>query len=401
MISPVGLSLKSGWDALINGRSGIAKIGQFDPAALDCQIAGEVKGFVPDDFIAKKEQKKMDRFIHFALAAAKGAIDKAGLSDLDDESKERVGAIVGVGMGGLPYIEVQHDTLRDRGPNRVTPFFIPAVISNMAAGQISLLYGYKGPNYSVTSACASGAHAIGEATEMIRNGRCDIMIAGGAEAALTPLSVAGFSAMRALSTRNDQPEKASRPWDRDRDGFVFAEGAGMLVLEDYEHASQRGAEILAEVCGYGSSSDAHHMTSPSPGGVGAARSMQECLKDAAIKPELVGYINAHGTSTPAGDEIEADAVKLVFGPHAKKLWVSSTKSMMGHTLGAAGAIESVVALQALISGVVPPTINLDNPSEGCDLDFVPKTAREKKLDYVLNNSFGFGGTNASLLFGRL
>lgn len=400
MISPMGLNLTEGWHALVNGKSGIARITQFDPEGFDCQIAGEIKGFSADTFIPKKEQKKMDRFIHLALAATKGALDHAKL-ELDDIAKERVGAIVGVGMGGLPYIENQHNTLKERGPGRVSPFFIPAVISNMAAGQISLFHGFKGPNYCVTSACASGGHAISEATEIIRNGLCDVMIAGGAEAALSPLAIAGFASMRALSTRNESPKEASRPWDRDRDGFVFAEGAGILILEDYEYASQRGATILAEVCGFGASSDAHHMTSPSPGGAGAARAMQACLSDARIAPEKIGYINAHGTSTPAGDEIESQAVKQVFGDHAHKLWVSSTKSMMGHTLGAAGAVESVISIQALNTGVVPPTINLDNPGEGCDLDYVPKVARERKLDYVLNNTFGFGGTNCSLLFGRI
>ena len=275
------------------------------------------------------------------------------------------------------------------------------MITNLASGQVSIRHGFKGPNYSVASACASGANAIGEAADFIRSGRCDVMVAGGAEAVVTPMAIAGFASMRAMSTRNDDPGAASRPWDRDRDGFVLAEGAAILILEDYEFAERRGARIYGEVCGYGTSSDAYHMTTPAPGGRGAAESMDYCLKDARVRPEQVGYVNAHGTSTPAGDELEAEAIKKVFGATAKTLWVSSTKSMTGHTLGAAGAVESVISLKALTTGVVPPTINLDNPSDGCDLDFVPKTAREKKLEYVLNNSFGFGGTNCSLLFGRI
>jgi 3-oxoacyl-[acyl-carrier-protein] synthase II len=400
LITPLGANLKDSWDGLVNGRSGIGRITQFDPTAYDTQIAGEVKGFDIDKYVPKKEQKKMDRFIHFSLAATQMALEDSGYTIQEDE-KNRIGTIIGVGMGGLPYIEKQYDILKERGPGRVSPFFIPAVITNLASGQISMTYGLKGPNYAVTSACASGGHAISEAAEMIRQGRCDMMIAGGAEAVVTPMAIAGFASMRAMSTRNDNPEAASRPWDRDRDGFVLSEGCGILILEDYEHASQRGAKIYCEVVGFGSSSDAYHMTSPSPGGEGAARAMKECLQDAAIDPNLIGYINAHGTSTPAGDELESNAVKTVFGDHAKKVWISSTKSMTGHTLGAAGAVESVISIQALMTGIVPPTINLDNPSPDCDLDYVPKTAREKKLNYVLNNTFGFGGTNCSLLFGKI
>jgi 3-oxoacyl-[acyl-carrier-protein] synthase II len=400
LMTPLGLNLTESWNGLVQGKSGIDKITAFDAAQFDTKIAGEVKGFNADDHVPKKEQKKMDRFIHLSLAAAKMALADAQI-EFDDELKTRTGVLVGVGMGGLPYIETQHKILFERGPSRVSPFFIPSVITNMAAGQISMAHGFKGPNYAVTSACASGAHAIGEASGFIRSGMCDVMIAGGAEAVVTPMAIAGFNSMRALSTRNDNPQAASRPWDRDRDGFVLAEGVGILILEDYEHASQRGAKIYAEVCGFGLSSDAHHMTSPSPGGVGAAQSMNIAIKDARIRPDQVEYINAHGTSTPAGDEVETEAVKRVFGDHAKKVWVSSTKSMIGHTLGAAGAVESVICIQALVTGVVPPTINLDNPSDDCDLDYVPKTAREKKMSYVLNNSFGFGGTNCSLLFGRI
>ncbi len=400
LITPLGLNLEESWKGLIAGQSGIGPITQFDAGTYDTKFAGEIKGFDPDLYIQKKEQKKMDRFIHLTLAATKMAMDDAQLQP-SEKDKERIGSLVGVGMGGLPYIEAQNKILTERGPGRVSPFFIPAVITNLAAGQITINYGFKGPNFAISSACASGAHAIGEAAGYIRDGVCDVMIAGGAEAVVTPMAIAGFNSMRALSTRNDNPQAASRPWDRDRDGFVLAEGAAILILEDYEHASQRGAKIYAELCGYGVSSDAHHMTLPSPGGAGAAMAMSLSLKDARVNPDVVDYINAHGTSTPAGDEIETEAIKKVFGDHAKKLWVSSTKSMIGHTLGAAGAVESVISIQALVTGVVPPTINLDNPSDDCDLDYVPKTAREKKMNYVLNNSFGFGGTNCSLLFGRI
>lgn len=401
LITPLGLNLTESWDGLINARSGIGPITQFDASAYDARIAGEVKGFDTDLYVPKKEQKKMDRFIHFAMAGTKQALEDAALGELTEEQKDRIGVIVGVGMGGLPYIEKQYDILKERGPGRVSPFFIPSVITNLASGQISMTYGFKGPNYAVTSACASGGHAIGEATDFIRQGKCDIMIAGGSEAVVTPMAIAGFASMRALSTRNDNPQAASRPWDRDRDGFVLSEGCAILILEDYEHAAQRGARIYCEVTGYGVSSDAYHMTSPSPGGRGAAAAMNACLADAKVRPEQVEYINAHGTSTPAGDELETEAVKRVFGDSAKSVWVSSTKSMIGHTLGAAGAVESVICIKALTTGIVPPTINLDNPSPDCDLDYVPKAAREKKMSYVLNNTFGFGGTNCSVLFGKI
>jgi 3-oxoacyl-[acyl-carrier-protein] synthase II len=400
LLTPLGVNLKESWNGLVNGKSGIGTISFFDASTFDCKIAGEVKGFNSDDYIPKKEQKKMDRFIHLAMGAAKQAIADSELN-LESIDQERAGAIVGVGLGGLPVIESQNAILRERGPGRISPFFIPAVISNLASGQISMTYGLKGPNYAVTSACASGAHALAEAAETIRSGRCDVMVAGGAESVVTPMAIGGFAAMRALSTRNDSPTTASRPWDRDRDGFVLSEGAAVLILEDYEYASQRGARIYAEVCGAGSSSDAYHMTSPSPGGAGAAQAMTWALKDAGVRPDQIDYINAHGTSTPVGDELETQAVKSVFGDHAKKLWISSTKSMIGHTLGAAGAVESVICIQAMNSSLVPPTINLDNPSPDCDLDYVPKVARERKLNYVLNNSFGFGGTNCSVVFGRI
>lgn len=400
VISPLGLNFQETWENLIQGKPGIGEITSFDASRVDVKIAGEVKNFNPDDYIPKKEQKKMDRFIQLSLAATDMAIKDSGV-ELTEALQERTGALIGVGMGGLPYIEVQHRILLERGPSRVSPFFIPSVITNLAPGHISMKYGLKGPNFVATSACASGANAIGEAARYIRDGLCDVMIAGGSESVVCEMAIGGFAAMKALSTRNSQPEAASRPWDRDRDGFVLAEGAATLILEDYEHASKRGAKIYAEVTGYGGSSDAYHMTNPSPGGMGAARAMMAALKDSGLKPEDIEYVNAHGTSTPVGDEIETEAIKRVFGEHAKKLWVSSTKSSIGHTLGAAGAIESVFCIAAITKGQVPPTINLDSPSDGCDLDYVPGQAREKKIKHALNNSFGFGGTNACLIFSEL
>ena len=401
MVSPVGLNVEESWRNIVAGRTGIDAITAFDAAAFDVKFAGEVKGFDPTPFIEKKEQKKMDRFIHFSQASADMAIRDSGLDFSKEELAQRTGAIVGVGIGGLIAIENQHKVLMERGPSRLTPFFIPMVITNMAAGQISIKYGLRGPNYSVTSACASAAHSVGEAMGYIRRGVCDVMIAGGAEATVCPMAIGGFAAMKALSTRNEQPKMASRPFDKDRDGFVLAEGAAILVLEDYEHAARRGARIYAEVTGYGTTSDAFHMTNPAPGGVGGARAMSLALKDAQLAPDKIDYINAHGTSTPAGDGQETQAIKTVFGDHARKLWVSSTKSMTGHTLGAAGAIESVFSVLALRENIAPPTINLDQPSEDCDLDYVPHRARDGKLQHVVNNSFGFGGTNASLVFSKI
>lgn len=416
LVTPLGLTMAESWKNCVNGVSGIDMITAFDASGYDVKFAGEIRGFDPSPFIEKKEQKKMDRFIHLSLAAAEMAIRDSGLSfkagdgkngesgSIDDATQqlcERTGSIVGVGIGGLPGIEAQHTVLLERGPYRITPFFIPMVIGNMASGQISIKYGLKGPNYSVTSACASSAHSMGEAANYIRSGLCDVMIAGGAEATVCPLAIGGFGAMKALSTRNEQPKMASRPFDRDRDGFVLAEAAAILVLEDYEHAARRGARIYGEVSGYGVSSDAHHMTNPAPGGVGAAKAMRLALKDARLNAEQVQYVNAHGTSTPVGDELETQALKSVFGDHAKHLWISSTKSMTGHSLGAAGALESAFALLALKENVAPPTINLENPSEGCDLDYVPTVARDGKFQHVLNNSFGFGGTNACLIFSKI
>lgn len=400
MVSPLGLSVDESWQAALRGKSGIGSITQFDATGFDCRFAGEVKNFDPSLYIEKKEQKKMDRFIQLALASAEMAVKDSGLT-FTPELGLRAGSIVGVGIGGLGGIETWHSTLLERGPSRITPFFIPMVITNLAAGQITIRYGLQGVNYSVTSACASGAHSIGEATNYIRQGLCDVILAGGAESTVTPLAISGFAAMKALSTRNDQPTMASRPFDRDRDGFVLAEGSAILVLEDYEHAARRGARIYGEVAGYGTSSDAYHMTNPAPGGAGGARAMGFALRDARLNAQDIDYINAHGTSTPAGDGLETQGIKAVFGDHARKLWVSSTKSMTGHTLGAAGAIESVFALKALCENVVPPTINLENPSDDCDLDYVPLVARDRKLKHVLNNSFGFGGTNACLIFSKL
>jgi len=400
MMSPCGLSVSENWNSLTHGKSGIGPVTQFDVSNYGTKIAGEVKAFDLDAFVAKKEQKKMDRFIHLALASAKMAVEDSGL-EFSEDLGSRSGSLFGVGIGGLPMIERQHSVLLERGPSRVTPFFIPAVITNLTSGQLGILYGLKGPNYAVTSACASGAHAIGESAKYIMDGTCDVMITGGSESVICSMAIGGFGAMKALSTRNDEPEKASRPWDKDRDGFVLSEGSAVLILEELEHAKKRGATIYGEVSGFGLSCDAYHLTSPSPGGDGAARSMKMALKSAGLSPNQVDYINAHGTSTPQGDEVETAAVKQVFGDHSKDLWVSSTKSMTGHTLGAAGAIESVISLMALKTGIVPPTINLENPSEDCDLDYVPNTAREKNLNFVLNNSFGFGGTNCTLLFGKV
>lgn len=399
-VTPLGNTAEESWKNALAGKSGIAPITRFDTAKFDVKFAGEVKTFPVDQFVPKKEQKKMDSFIHYSLACAQMAMEMAGLK-VDPEKADRAGAIIGVGMGGLPFIEEQHQKLRERGPDRLSPFFIPAVITNLAAGQVSIAHGLKGPNYSVTSACASGAHSMGEAFEYIRRGYCDVMVAGGAESTVCELGIGGFSAMRALSTRNDSPETASRPFDRDRDGFVLAEGAAVFVLESYEHAVKRGANILCEISGYGVSSDAHHMTNPAPEGAGAAIAIRRALEDARMNPDQIQYVNAHGTSTPVGDELETQAIKRAFGDSAKKLWVSSTKSMTGHTLGAAGAIESAFCILALRDQAVPPTINLQNPGEGCDLDYVPGEARRGKLQHVLNNSFGFGGTNACLIFSKV
>lgn len=397
-VTPLGNNLEDSWAAILRGQSGIAPITKFDTTGFDVRFAGEVKGFNADTYIAKKEQKKMDEFIHYALAASKMALDMAKL-ELSDEQKLRTGVIIGVGIGGLPTIEDQVVKWKEKGPSRISPFYIPSVITNLAAGQVSIAFGLRGPNYSITSACASGVHSIGDAVRYIRDGSCDVMLAGGSEGTISPTAVGGFASMRALSTRNEAPEKASRPWDKDRDGFVLAEGGAVLCLESLEHAEKRGAPILCEITGYGVSSDAFHITSPSFDG--PFQAMEMCLKDAGLQPSDLNYINAHGTSTPLGDSNESQVIKTLMGPDAKKIWVSSTKSMTGHALGAAGAIESAFCIMALRDQIAPATINLDHPSEDCDLDYVPNQARAGKLKHVLNNSFGFGGTNACLIFSQL
>jgi len=399
-VTPLGLSIQESWENAKKGKSGIAKITRFDTTGFDVTFAGEVKGFNPDLYIEKKEQKKMDTFIHYSLAAAKMAIEMSKLQ-ITEELGPRAGCIIGVGMGGLPGIEEQFSRYKERGPGRISPFFIPMVITNLAAGQVSITHGLKGPNYSVTSACASGVHGIGEAANYIRNGWMDVMVAGGAEATVCPMAIGGFAAMKALSTRNDDPERASRPWDKDRDGFVLAEGSAILVLESLEHAEKRGANILCEITGYGLSADAYHMTSPAPGGAGGYAAMAMALQDSGLKPSDIQYVNAHGTSTPVGDGLESAALERIMGDHASKIWVSSTKSMTGHGLGAAGAIEGAFCVMALKDQIVPPTINLQNVSEDCRLDYVPNEARQGKLQHVMNNSFGFGGTNACMIFSKL
>lgn len=399
-VTPLGLNKESTWQNALAGKSGISKITLFDTNKHEVHIAGEIKNFDTDKYVPKKDQKRMDRFIHLALAATQMAMDDSGLEWTND-IKSRTGTIVGAGMGGLPLIEATHKTFSEKGPSRITPFFIPQVILNMAAGQISIIHNFEGPNYSVTSACATGCHSIGEAAHYIRRGDCDFMVAGGAESTVCDLGIGGFAAMKALSTRNDEPEKASRPWDKDRDGFVLSEGSAVLILEDFESAKKRGAKIYGEIVGYGVSSDAYHMTNPAPGGAGALRAMKMALKQSGGNVSDLGYINAHGTSTPVGDAAESAAVKALLGSDAKNIWMSSTKSMTGHTLGAAGAIESVFSLMALTTGRIPPTINLDAASPDCDLDYVPHTAREKNVNLVMNNSFGFGGTNACLVFKKV
>lgn len=397
LITPLGVGVKMTWENLIYGKSGIGKITCFDASAFPTQIAGEVKGFNPEDYIESKEIKKMDRFIHFAVAAAKMAIDDSGLK-ITDSNAERIGVIVGSGIGGLGTIEHYHSVLLEKGPRRITPFFIPMLVINLASGQISIKFGAKGPNSAVATACATGSHSIGDAFKIIQRGEADVMIAGGTEAVITPLGIGGFNAMKALSTRNDEPEKASRPFDIDRDGFVMGEGAGIVILESIESAMDRGAKIYAEIVGYGMTADAYHIAAPAPGGEGAARCMKITLKNGGVNPSEVDYINAHGTSTKYGDELESNAIKTVFGEYAYKVAVSSTKSMTGHLLGAAGGVEAIISALSIYNGIVPPTINLDNPDPECDLDYVPYKSRGMTVNYVLSNSFGFGGTNACLLF---
>ena len=395
--SPVGSDLHAFWDNLTHGRSGIARITLFDTTGYDCQIGGEVKNFDPANwFKTPKDSKRADRFAQLGMAAAKLAMDDAGLQGAPG-NPERFGVIIGSGIGGLKSLADQHANLITKGPGRISPFMIPMMISNMASGLVSMEFGLQGPNFAPVSACATSAHALGEAWRMIRDGDADAFLAGGSEAAVIPLGVGGFSAMRALSTRNDDPTRASRPFDKGRDGFVMGEGAGVVVLESLEHALQRGARIHGEIIGYGLTADAYHMTSPPENGEGAQRCMRMALAKAGITPEQVDYVNAHGTSTPVGDLCEVRALKAVFGDHAKHLSISSTKSMTGHLLGAAGAVESIACTLAINNGIIPPTINLDDPEDECDLDFTPHTARERKISIALNNSFGFGGHNASLV----
>jgi len=397
MVTPVGLDTETSWEGLIAGRSGIGPITQFDDKDIPTQIAGEVKGFDAANYIEQKEIKKMDRFIHLAIAASQLAMDAAKLP-ITPANAERVGVIAGAGIGGLPAIERSYRAYLEKGYRRITPFFIPMSIINEMAGHISMRFGAKGPNSCAVTACATGTHSIGDAFKIIQRGDADAMFAGGAESCICPLGVGGFNAMKALSTRNHEPERASRPFDAERDGFVMGEGSGLVVLEDLESAQRRGATILAEVIGYGLSGDAYHITSPAPNGEGAARCMKMALKDAGITPAQVGYINAHGTSTKYGDELETMAIKTVFGDHARTVPISSTKSMTGHLLGAAGGVEAVISVLALERGILPPTINLENPDPECDLDYIPNTARTKQVDIAMSNSFGFGGTNATLVF---
>lgn len=401
MLSPVGNTVESTWNALLAGQSGISLIDHFDTTAYATKFAGLVKNFNSEDFISRKDARKMDAFIQYGIAAGMQAMQDAGL-DITKANASRIGAAIGSGIGGLGLIEENHSSLVNGGPRKISPFFVPSTIVNMIAGHLTIMYGMRGPSISIATACTSGVHNIGHAARIIAYNDADVMLAGGAEKASTPLGVGGFGAARALSTRNDNPQAASRPWDKDRDGFVLGDGAGMMVLEEYEHAKKRGAKIYAEVVGFGMSSDAYHMTSPPENGAGAALAMENALLDAGVTPSQIGYINAHGTSTPAGDQAEAQAVKSVFGADAQRVLVSSTKSMTGHLLGAAGAIESIFTVLALRDQAVPPTINLDNPDEGCDLDFVPHEARQvSDMEYTLCNSFGFGGTNGSLIFRRV
>jgi 3-oxoacyl-[acyl-carrier-protein] synthase II len=401
LVSPVGIGVEESWAALVAGRSGIGPITLFDASTFPTRIAGEVKGFDPAQYMDRKEVRRNDRFIHFALAAADMAVKDAGL-DMSKLDAERVGCIVGAGMGGLGTIEDEHTTFTSKGVKRIGPFFIPSLIINLAPGQISIKYGMKGPNFSPVSACATGNHSIGDAMMYIERGMADVMVTGGCEATITPLGIGGFCAARAMSERNDAPQKASRPFDKGRDGFVAGEGSGILVLEEYEHAKQRGARIYAELVGYGATADAYHITTPAPEGEGGQRAMRMALRDAGISPEQVGYVNTHGTSTPAGDIAECQAIGKVFGEHAKKgLMVSSTKSMTGHLLGAAGGLEAVVTVMAIARGVLPPTANVEEQDPECPLDVIPNQAREKRVDFAMSNSFGFGGTNAVVLFKRV
>jgi 3-oxoacyl-[acyl-carrier-protein] synthase II len=401
LVTPVGNTVPETWESLCNGKSGIGPMTEFDVSALPTRIAGEIRDFDITQFVSAKEARRFDKFMHYGLGAAQEAMAQAGIDGPDHGvDPERVGFAVGAGIGGIASIEENMLIYRDKGPRRVSPFYIPGSIVNMISGYLSIKYGFKGPNIAVVTACTTSTHNIGIAARMIQYGDADLMVAGGSEYGTTPTAMAGFTSAKAMSTRNNDPEAASRPWDRDRDGFVLSNGAGLMVIESLEHAQARGANIIAELKGFGMSGDAYHMTAPPEDGEGAARCMKIALNDAGINPEDVDYINAHGTSTPLGDRAESDAVKTVFGEHARKLAISSTKSMTGHLLGAAGGSEAVYSVLSIRDGIIPPTINLDNPGEGCDLDYVPHVAREKAVNVALSNSFGFGGTNGTLVFSR-
>ncbi len=400
IVSPVGIGVDTAWANIVAGQSGIGRITKFDPAAFSSQVAGEVKGFDVTQYLPAKDARRMDTFIQYGLAAGIEAVKDAGIV-ATEENAERIGVAIGAGIGGLQLIEDTDKTYMEGGPRKISPFFIPGTIINMISGNLSIMYGFKGPNIAIVTACTTATHCIGDAARMIEYGDADVMVAGGAEAAITQLSVGGFASARALSTRNDDPATASRPWDADRDGFVIGEGAGVLVLEEYEHAKARGAKIYGEVAGFGMSADAYHMTSPSENGEGAARCMRNALKNAGINADAVDYVNAHGTSTPAGDVAETQAAKRLFGDHAKKIAMSSTKSMTGHLLGAAGGVEAVFSALAIRDQIAPPTINIFNQDPQCDLDYVPNVARNMKIDVAISNSFGFGGTNGTLVFRKI
>ncbi len=400
VISPIGNTVDDVWASLMAGKSGIVRITRFDASAFASQIAGEVKGFDVSAYLSAKEARRMDVFIHYGLAAGVDALKDSGI-EVNDANRERIGVHIGSGIGGLPMIEETHKTYLAEGPRKISPFFIPSSIANMIAGHLSIRFGLQGPNLALATACTTGTHAIGESARLIERGEVDVMLAGGSESAICPLAIGGFSAARALSTRNDDPAAASRPWDKGRDGFVLGEGAGVMVLEEYEHAKARGARVYCEVIGYGKGADAYHMTAPTEDGSGAARCMNAALRDAGINPEQVDYINAHGTSTQLGDVAETRAIKTTFGDHARKLMISSTKSMTGHLLGAAGGVEAVFTALALARRAIPPTINLHEPDPECDLDYVPNTARDARIEIALSNSFGFGGTNGTLIFRRV
>lgn len=400
MVTPLGLAVESTWKSLIKGDNGVKTITNFDTTDLPTNFAAQVENFDVSLAMSTKDAKKVDLFVQYGLEAGRQAFEDSGL-EVSEDTAPRIGVCIGSGIGGLPKIEENHSSLVNQGPRRVSPFFIPGAIINMVGGLLSMKYNLQGPNFSIVTACATGGHNIGESARLIRDNVADVMLAGGTEASTDRLCIAGFTSARAMSRRNEEPQKASRPWDKDRDGFVLGEAAGVLVLEEYEHAKKRGAKIYAEIAGFGMSADAYHMTSPDPSGKGFVLAINNALNDAKINPEEVGYINAHGTSTPVGDKIEADAVKQAFGDHAYRLAMSSSKSMTGHTLGAAGAIESIFSILALRDQVLPPTINLDNPDEGCDLNFVAHKAQEKAITVSLSNSFGFGGTNTSLLFRKI